>query len=57
MRTQGVTITGVVERMLDHTANGRWRALEDVLDDQFEIVDRTRCRTAEPITASVAIGR
>jgi ketosteroid isomerase-like protein len=39
MRTQGVTITGVVERMLDHTANGRWRALEDVLDDQFEIVE------------------
>ena len=25
--------------MLDHAANGRWRALEDVLDDQFEIVE------------------
>jgi hypothetical protein len=39
MRTQAVTMTGVVERMLDHAANGRWRALEDVLDDQFEIVE------------------
>jgi ketosteroid isomerase-like protein len=39
MRTQAVTITGVVERMLDHAANGRWRALADVLDDQFEIVE------------------
>ena len=39
MRTQTVTITGVAERMLDHAANGRWRALEDVLDDQFETVE------------------
>jgi ketosteroid isomerase-like protein len=39
MRTQAVTMTGVVERMLHHAANGRWRALEDVLDDQFEIVE------------------
>lgn len=39
MRTQAVTMTGVVERMLDHAANGRWRALADVLDDQFEIVE------------------
>ncbi|MGZ4305737.1 MAG: nuclear transport factor 2 family protein [Solirubrobacteraceae bacterium] len=39
MSTQTVTITGVVERMLDRAANGRWRALADVLDDQFEIVE------------------
>ena len=39
MTTQAVTITGVVEEMLDHAANGRWHALEEVLDDQFEIVE------------------
>lgn len=39
MRTQTVTINGVAERMLDHAANGPWQALEDVLDDQFEIVE------------------
>ncbi len=39
MRTQGVTIAGVVERMLDHAANGRWQALEHVLDERFEIVE------------------
>ena len=38
-KRRAVTITGVVERMLDHAANGRWQALGDVLDDQFEIVE------------------
>jgi ketosteroid isomerase-like protein len=30
---------GVVERMLDHAANGRWRVLHDVLSPRFEIVE------------------
>ena len=34
-----VTITGVVEEMLDHAVNGRWHALGEVLDDQFAIVE------------------
>lgn len=30
---------GVVEQMLDHAANGRWDALREVLDPEFEIVE------------------
>jgi len=30
---------GVVEQMLDHAANGRWRVLHDVLSPRFEIVE------------------
>jgi SnoaL-like domain len=37
MSTQA--ITGVVEQMLDHAANARWQALEDVLDPAFEIIE------------------
>ena len=39
MSPKTVTITGVVERLLDHAANGRWQALEEVLDKQFVIVE------------------
>jgi SnoaL-like domain len=35
----GVTTTSVVEQLLDHAANGRWEALEGVLDPAFEIVE------------------
>ncbi len=31
--------TSVVEQMLDHAANGRWDALQDLLDPEFEIVE------------------
>jgi ketosteroid isomerase-like protein len=33
------TVTGVVEQMLDHAAHGRWDALEDILDEQFTIIE------------------
>ena len=39
MSTQPVPVTGVVEQMLGHAVHGRWEALEDVLDEQFEIVE------------------
>src|SRR4051794_14820137 len=31
--------TRVVEQMLDHAANGRWDALQELLDPEFEIVE------------------
>ena len=39
MSTEAAVITGVVEQMLDHAANGRWQALEEVLDEQFVIIE------------------
>ena len=39
MSTQAPTITGVVKQMLDHSAHGRWHALENVLADDFTIVE------------------
>ena len=39
MSTETAIVTGVIEQMLDHAANGRWEALEDVLDDRFVIVE------------------
>ena len=33
MSGQALTVTGVVEQMLDHAVHGRWHALEDVLAD------------------------
>jgi len=37
--TASRSITGVVEQMFDHAANGRWDALRDVLDPSFEIIE------------------
>ena len=39
MSAEVLTVTGLVEQMLDHAAHGRWDALEDVLDVQFTIVE------------------
>ena len=39
MSTETAIVTGVVEQMLDHAANGRWEALEHVLDERFVIVE------------------
>jgi ketosteroid isomerase-like protein len=37
--TTSTTITGVVEQILDHAANGCWDALRDVLNPSFEIIE------------------
>ena len=39
MSAHGLNITGVVEEMLDHATHGRWQALDDVLDEEFVIVE------------------
>ncbi|HJS97051.1 MAG TPA: nuclear transport factor 2 family protein [Solirubrobacteraceae bacterium] len=39
MSAQTLVMTGVVEQMLDHARHGRWEALEELLDENFEIVE------------------
>ena len=39
MSAETLTVTGVVEQMLGHAAHGRWEALDDLLDKDFEIVE------------------
>lgn len=39
MSIDTVSVTGVVERMLDHAARGRWGALPEVLGEDFEIIE------------------
>ena len=39
MSTEVNSVAGVVERMLDHAAHGRWDALPEVLDEHFEFVE------------------